>query len=76
MVFIACRPCRALGPLAAHGLADDGGHQLRAAPGAVLAGVEALAAQAARHIRRLMVAVQRRRHVGTDFGTGLTRGYA
>ena len=51
-------------------------HQRRAPPRPVLAGIEAFAAQAVRHIRSFVVAVQRRRHVGTDFGTGLTRGYA
>ncbi len=63
-------------------------HQRRAPPRPVLAGVEAdvclfvfgvaairLSEQRSRHIRRLVVAVQRRRHVGTDFGTGLTRCY-
>lgn len=54
-----------------HGL-----HQRRTAPSSILAGIEAFAAQAVRHIRSFVVAVQRRRHVGTDFGTGLTRGYA
>ena len=51
-------------------------HQRRAPASPVLAGVKAFTAQAVRHIRRFMVAVQRRRHVGTDFGTRLTRGYA
>ena len=55
---------------------NDVRHQRRAPPSAVLAGIEAFAAQAVRNIGRLVVAVQRRRHVGTDFGAGLTRGYA
>lgn len=35
-----------------------------------------LSEQRSRHIRSFVVAVERRSHVGTDFGAGLTRGYA